>query len=121
MPSRECFCGSREFAGNLQGILLMSMIGDGKRDRWTGSQSARWVLRATLGKSSDRGEPECFRAAWTLREAPGAEDSYCGNPMLLSCSAHEYGSALARPVTVRSAGAVPAPHEAPSPFAGSSG
>ncbi len=71
MPSREFFCGSREFAGNLQGILLMSMIGDGKKDRWTGSQSARWVLRATLGKSSDRGEPEYFRAAGTLREAPG--------------------------------------------------
>ncbi len=30
MPSRDFFCGSREFAGNLQGILLMSMIGDGK-------------------------------------------------------------------------------------------
>ena len=27
--------------------------------------------------------------------------------MLCSCSAHEHGSALARPVTVRSAGAVP--------------
>ena len=27
--------------------------------------------------------------------------------MLRSCSAHEYGSALARPVTVKSAGAVP--------------
>src|SRR6266853_6954406 len=26
MPSREFFCGSREFAGNLQAILLMSMI-----------------------------------------------------------------------------------------------
>src|SRR6266404_4938477 len=36
----------------------------------TGSQSARWVLRATLGKSSDCGEPECFRPARTLREAP---------------------------------------------------
>src|SRR6266851_10078582 len=36
--------------------------------------------------------------------------------MLLSRSAHEQGSALARPVTVRSAGAVPAPHEAPEPL-----
>src|SRR5713101_796628 len=33
-------------------------------------RAARWVLRATLGKSSDRGEPECFRPARTLREAP---------------------------------------------------
>jgi len=32
---------------------------------------------------------------------------YCRSPMLCSCSAHEHGSALARPVTVRSAGAVP--------------
>jgi len=39
----------------------MSMIGDWKKGPMTGSQSARWVLRATLGKSSDRGEPECFR------------------------------------------------------------
>src|SRR5260370_10695120 len=54
------------------------------------------------------------RGRWV--RAPSAEDSYCGNPMLLSCSAHEQGSALARPVTVRSAGAVPAPHEAPEPL-----
>jgi hypothetical protein len=32
---------------------------------------------------------------------------YKENPILCSCSAHEYGRALARPVTVRSAGAVP--------------
>jgi hypothetical protein len=32
---------------------------------------------------------------------------YNENPILCSCSAHEYGSALARPVTVRSGGAVP--------------
>ncbi len=32
---------------------------------------------------------------------------YCRSPMLCSCSAHEHGSALARPVTVRSAGTVP--------------
>ena len=35
------------------------------------------------------------------------EDYYCRSLMLRSCSAHEYGSALARPVTVRSAGALP--------------
>ncbi len=45
------------------------MIGNGKGPM-TGSQSARWVLRATLGKSSDRGESECFRPSRTLREAP---------------------------------------------------
>src|SRR5450756_602216 len=32
---------------------------------------------------------------------------YSRSPMACSCSAHEYGSALARPVTVRSAGAEP--------------
>jgi hypothetical protein len=32
---------------------------------------------------------------------------YNENPILCSCSAHEYGRALARPVTVRSVGAVP--------------
>lgn len=32
---------------------------------------------------------------------------YNENPILCSCSAHEYGSALATPVTVRSVGAVP--------------
>jgi hypothetical protein len=66
----ECLAGNFfAGAGNLQGILLMSMIGDGRTDDF-GSQSARWVLRPTLGKSSDRGEPECFRPARTLREAP---------------------------------------------------
>ena len=35
------------------------------------------------------------------------EDYYCRRLMLRSCSAHEYGSALATPVTVRSAGALP--------------
>src|SRR5712675_2862102 len=40
----------------------------GKTDG-TGSQSARWVLRATLGKSSDRGEPECFRKTQTEAHA----------------------------------------------------
>jgi len=41
------------------------------------------------------------------RRRERAEDSYCGSPMRRSCAAHEYGSALARPVTVRSAGAFP--------------
>ena len=67
----------------------------------TGSQSARWVLRATLGKSSDRGEPECFRPARTLREAPER-----GRLLLREPNAAK-GSALARPVTVRSAGRGP--------------
>jgi hypothetical protein len=54
----------RRRTGNLQGILLMLMIGDGRTEGpMTGSQSAGWVLRAMLGKSSDRGEPECFRPA----------------------------------------------------------
>jgi hypothetical protein len=52
-----------------QGILLMSMIGDGRTDGLV-RRAPRWVLRATLGESSDRGEPECFRPARTLREAP---------------------------------------------------
>jgi hypothetical protein len=34
------------------------------------------------------------------------EDNYCRSLTLRSCSGHEYGSALARPVTVRSAGAL---------------
>ena len=50
----------------------MSMIADGRTDGLV-RRAARWVLRATLGKSSDRGEPECFRPARTLREAPSAE------------------------------------------------
>ena len=71
----------------MQGILLMSVIRLMEGDRMTGSQSARWVLRATLGKSSDRGE--AFVLPGRCVKPPGAEDSYCGNPMLLSCSAHE--------------------------------
>jgi hypothetical protein len=35
------------------------------------------------------------------------EGSVLGSPMPCSCSAHEQGSALARPVTVRSAGTLP--------------
>jgi hypothetical protein len=40
-------------------------------------------------------------------KSTASKDSYRESPMPCSCSAHEYGSALARPVTVRSAGAVP--------------
>ena len=47
----------------------MSMIGDGRTDGLV-RRAPRWVLRATLGESSDRGEPECFRPAQTLGEAP---------------------------------------------------
>src|SRR5882762_890265 len=83
MPSREFSTKSREFAGN---FAKGRMTGDLEKDPMTGSQSARWVLRATLGKSPDRGEPECFRPARTLREAPSAEDS-----LLQHCSLGEAG------------------------------
>jgi hypothetical protein len=47
----------------------MSMIGDGRTDGLV-RRAAGWVLRATLSKSSDRGDPEYFRPARTLRGAP---------------------------------------------------
>src|SRR5258708_38357400 len=75
----------------------MSMIGEwGGRPMGLVRRAARWVLRATLGKSSDRGEPECFRPARTLREAPER-----GRLLLREPNAAK-GSTLARPVTVRS-------------------
>ncbi len=52
--------------------------------------------------------PVCGAAYCVSRRHEGASKHfYCRSPMLCSCSAHEHGSALARPVTVRSAGAVP--------------
>jgi hypothetical protein len=50
----------------------MSMIGAGRTDGLI-RRAARWVWMVTLGKSSDRGEPECLRPAGTLREAPSAQ------------------------------------------------
>jgi hypothetical protein len=52
-------------------------------------------------------EPHIGASIATSVRTGGSEVSYCGSPMRRSCMAHEYGSALARPVTVRSAGALP--------------
>src|SRR5260221_4427599 len=97
------------------------MIGDGRTDGLV-RRAPRWVLRATLGKSSDRGEPECFRPARTLREAIERRRLLLGEPDAALPLGPRIGQRLgARPVTGRFAGAVPAPHEAPSPFASSNG
>src|SRR5258706_15697066 len=49
-------------------------------------------------------EPHIGRRSRRRRERAASEDSYCGSPVRRSCAVQEYGSALARPVTVRSAG-----------------
>src|SRR5712671_5169346 len=82
MPSREFFCGSREFAGNFANVDDRLMEGN----RLTGSQNAS--LKPPSGL-----------------QAMSMQVVLSGNPFC--CSAHEYGSALASPVTVRLAGALP--------------
>ncbi len=49
MPSRDFFCGSREFAGNLQGILLN--VGDPVME---GTDD--WFAERPLGIEGDAGQ-----------------------------------------------------------------
>jgi hypothetical protein len=49
-------------------------------------ETANWRRLANLLTAAS---PNAFVLPGRCVQPPGAEDSYCGNPMLLSCSAHE--------------------------------
>jgi len=76
----------REFAGNFANVGL-DRCWKGDRMNWFAERPL--VLRATLANLLTAASPNAFVLLGRCVKPPGAEDSYCGNPMLLSCSAHE--------------------------------